>query len=66
MFEGFRIKLFCLIQLNMSCRYECTCCLAVFMFVWVERIMMSSAYAISVVLIFSRGVGKCLCEYSSL
>ena len=32
-FVGFRIRLFCLIQLNMSCRYECTCCLAVFMFV---------------------------------
>ena len=29
-FEGFRIRLFCLVQLNMSCRYECTCCLAVF------------------------------------
>ena len=28
-FEGYRIRLFCLVQLNMSCRYECTCCLAV-------------------------------------
>ena len=51
-FEVFRIRLFCLIQLNMSCRYECTCCLAVFMFVWVESIVMSSAYAISFILLF--------------
>ena len=36
-FEGFRIRLFCLVQLNMSCRYECTYCLAVFMFVCVGR-----------------------------
>ena len=43
-FEGFRIRLFCLVQLNMSCRYERTYYLAVFMFVWVERIVMSTAY----------------------
>ena len=40
----------------MSCRYECTCCLAVFMFAWVERIVMSSAYVISFILLFG-GVG---------
>ena len=43
---------FCLVHLNMSCRYECTCCLAVFMFVLVERIVMSSAYVISFILLF--------------
>ena len=32
-FKGFRIRLFYLAQLNMSCRYECTFYLAVFMFV---------------------------------
>ena len=32
-FEEFRIRLYCLVQFNMSCRYECTCCLVVFMFV---------------------------------
>ena len=36
----------------MSCRYECACCLAVFMFVWVERIVISSAYVISFILLF--------------
>ena len=30
----------------MSSRYEYTCCLVVFMFVWVERIVMSSAYIV--------------------
>ena len=34
----------------MFCRYEYTCCLAVFMFVWVERIVMFSAYIISFLL----------------
>ena len=34
-FEGFRIRLFYLGQLSMSCRFECTCCFAGFMFVWV-------------------------------
>ena len=56
LFEGFRIRLFLLVQLNMSCRYECTSCLAAFMFVWVERIVMSSAYGISFILLFG-GVG---------
>ena len=55
-FGGFRIRLLCLVQLNMSCRYECTCCLALFMFVWVQRIVMSSAYVISFILLFG-GVG---------
>ena len=31
-FERFMIK-FCFVQLNMSCRYKCTYCLAIFMFV---------------------------------
>ena len=31
-FEGLRIRLFCLIQLHGSCKYECTCCFVVFMF----------------------------------
>ena len=61
-FEGFRIRLFCLIQLNMSCRYECTCCLAVFMFTWVERIVMSSANVISFILLFG-GVGCLMLIY---
>ena len=51
-FEGARIRLFCLVQLYMSCRYACTCCLAVFMFVLVEGIVMSSAYAINFILLF--------------
>ena len=55
-FEGFTIRLFCLVQLNMSCRYECTCCVAVFMFVWVERTVISSAYVICLLLLFG-GVG---------
>ena len=55
-FEGFRVTLFCLVQLNKSCRFECTCCLAVFMFVWVERVVMSYSCAISFILMFS-GVG---------
>ena len=53
------------------------CCLAVFIFVWVERIVMSSTYVISFILLFG-GVGMsdvyicieeyshCWCEYSSL
>ena len=53
-FEGFRIILFCLVQLNMPCRCECTFCLAVFMFVWVERSVMSSAYVINFILLFGR------------
>ena len=52
-FEKFRIILFWLVQFNISCRYECTCCLSVFMCVWVERIVMSSAYVISFILLFS-------------
>ena len=36
----------------MFCRYECTCCLAAFMFMWIERIAMSSAYVISFILLF--------------
>ena len=40
----------------MSCRYERTCCLAVCIFVWVERIVISSAYVISFILLFG-GVG---------
>ena len=55
-FEEFRVRLFCLVHLNMSCRYECTCCLAVFMFMRGERIVMSSAYVISFILLFG-GVG---------
>ena len=51
-FEGLRIRICCLVQLNMSWRYKCTCCLAVFMFVWVERIVMSSSYVISFILLF--------------
>ena len=35
--EGFSIRLFCLVQLNMRCRYECTCCLAVLINVRVGR-----------------------------
>ena len=54
--EGLRIRLFCLVQLNMSCRYEFTCCLAVFMFVGVERIVMSSAYVISFILFGGVGI----------
>ena len=38
-FEGNRIRLFCLVQLSMSYRYGCSCCLAVFMFVCLERIV---------------------------
>ena len=49
-FEGFSIILFCLVQLNISCRYACTCCLVVFTFSWVERIVMSSSYIISFIL----------------
>ena len=55
-FERLRITLFCLVQLSMSFRYECTCCLAVFMFLLVERIVMTSAYVISFILLFG-GVG---------
>ena len=55
-FEGLRIRLFCLVQLNMTGRYECTCCLAVFMFVWVERTVASSFYVMSFILLFG-GVG---------
>ena len=43
-FEGFRIILFCLVQLNISCRHGCTCCFSVFMFVWVERLGMPSTF----------------------
>ena len=41
----------------MSCRYGCTCCLAVFMFVWVERILMLSEYVMSFILFFFCEVG---------
>ena len=57
-FEWFSIRLFCLVMLNMSCRHECTCCLTVFMFGWVKRIVMSSAYVTSFILLFG-GVGLC-------
>ena len=40
-FEAFRIRLFCLAQLNMSCKYGSSCCFAVFMFMWVVRILVS-------------------------
>ena len=36
-FEGFRIRLFCLVQLNMSCRSERNCCLAGFVCVGREN-----------------------------
>ena len=45
-FEGFRIRLFCLVLLNMSCRYGFTCCMALFMFVWVERIVVRDVICI--------------------
>ena len=41
----------------MSCRHECTCCLAVFILVLVKRIVVSPAYVISFILLFG-GVGK--------
>ena len=53
-FEWFRIILFCLVKLNMSCRYGCTCCLTVFM--WVKRIVTSSAYVTKFILLFG-GIG---------
>ena len=40
----------------MSCKYGCNYCLTVFMLVWVERIVMPSAYVISFILLFD-GVG---------
>ena len=55
-FEVFRNRSLCLIQLNMFFRYECTCCSAVFMFVWIERTVMSSAYITCFILLFG-GVG---------
>ena len=36
----------------MSCRYECTCFLTVFWCVSVEKIVMSSAYVTSFILLF--------------
>ena len=35
----------------MSCKNGWTCCLVVLMFVWVERIVISSAYVISFILL---------------
>ena len=37
---------FCCVQLCICCRYCCTCDCAVVMSVWVESIVMSSAYVI--------------------
>ena len=47
---------FCWVQSCVCCRYCCTCVCAVFMFVWVESIVMSSAYVI--VFTFGGGVGR--------
>ena len=45
-----------LVQLCICCRYSCTCVSAVLMMVWVDSIVMSSAYVI--VLTFGGGVGR--------
>ena len=42
----------------MSYRYGCTCRLAVFMFVWVEKIVMSFTYVISFILLLD-DLGLC-------
>ena len=46
----------------MSSRYGCTCCLAVFMFVWVEKIVISSADVISFILCLVV-LGCLMCSY---
>ena len=57
-FERFKIKLFCIVQLYMSCKHECTCFFAALMFVWLERIVISSAYVISFIFSFSDGMSE--------
>ena len=47
---------FSCVQLCICCRYSCTCVSAVLMLVWVDSIVMSSAYVI--VLTFGGGVGR--------
>ena len=47
---------FCRVQSCICCKYCCTCVCAVSMFVWVESIVMSSAYVM--VLTFGGGDGR--------
>ena len=49
--EVFRESWFCCVQLCICCKYCCTCVCAVVMLVWVERMVMSSAY----VMVFTVG-----------
>ena len=51
--EVFRESWFCCVQLCICCKYCCTCVCAVVMLVWVERMVMSSAY----VMVFSATQG---------
>ena len=52
--EVFRESWFCCVQLCICCKYCCTCVCAVVMLVWVERMVMSSAY----VMVFTFGGGE--------
>lgn len=56
--EAFSVSWFCCVQLCICCRYGCTWVCAVFMFVCVERMVMSSAYVIVLMFVFGGGVGK--------
>ena len=49
---------FCVVQLYTWCRYGWTCVCAVFMFVCVERIVISSAYVMVFIFVLGGGVGR--------
>ena len=49
---------FCIVQLYIWCKYGWTCVCAVFMFVYVESMVISSAYVMVLMFVLRGGVGK--------